>query len=702
MPRPKVRPEDRRRSVRACDTCKHLKKRCDSLQPCTPCTKKGISESCGYSEKSRRRLDRPFSPPQSSTRKHEARSDSSFSLAPSSSAAQLSHEIAAFEDARDNTRDDTRENTPAPYVGQKPVMLFSSTGEKVFVGNTAALSFHQFLRKILKRYAGPSSFTEGQQSRRMLEVDIPDSEAEVFRDDLVEEEKRALIQCFLDASCGLLDLFTQAEIEQLISLALHARENGLSGIRSTHKEDLSSFYTMIAIGAQCRGRDDDERVTAARYFSKARQLAFESMLQDPTTNMARAFLLMAFFMFGACRRNTAFMFIGVASKAAVVLGLHVSGQYKYLSPEERDMRLRTGKSIRALDLVCSSILGRPGSTLSLRTDDVFASDLRPESTGHRAVALSATYEASTVLESIVHKAAQDSNMDAGTAENFLQMLREWSQALPPVLRQRPRKNSVPLGPTYREASIGNIHVACTYYFGVILTTRHFLIQHTMPLLRKPPQKGGPEDKSHATRESGKVAEMAHVCIEAAVYMAQMCSEAVDVGVLLGNMCILKAWIFAAGLVLGFCLLSGDASNTQARDAFNGSRRVLAWLGRLSPQATQYHEILTSFSDAIETYQAKLARDQQRSKVPLVERILSLDPADDVHDQQGSISSMLGTIDTTLSMPETQDSEATPASWSDILGTQSLLNFPMPSGEDEVMLNLFWDGYAMNFGEPGPQ
>lgn len=69
----------------------------------------------------------------------------------------------------------------------------------VFVGNTAALSFHQFLRKILKRFAGPSSFTEGQQSRRMLEIDIPDSEASAFRDDLAEEEKRALIQCFLDA-----------------------------------------------------------------------------------------------------------------------------------------------------------------------------------------------------------------------------------------------------------------------------------------------------------------------------------------------------------------------------------------------------------------------------------------------------------------------------------------------------------------------
>lgn len=130
-------------------------------------------------------------------------------------------------------------------------------------------------------------------------------------------------------------------------------------------------------------------------------------------------------------------------------------------------------------------------------------------------------------------------MDANAAETFLQMLREWSQALPPVLRQRPRKDPIPIGPTYREASIGNIHVACTYYFGVILTTRHFLIQHTMPLLRRPPQQGMNDGKTQASRGNGKVGEMANVCIDAAIYMAQMCSEAADAGVLLGNMCILK-------------------------------------------------------------------------------------------------------------------------------------------------------------------
>lgn len=131
MPRPRVKPEDRRRSVRACDTCKHLKKRCDSLIPCTPCTKKGISESCEYSEKTRRSLYRPLLPPQIPRQKQESRTGGPvLSLPQSSNIQQRSHESTSFEDTRDNTRDNTRENTPAPYGGQKPVMLFSSAGEK--------------------------------------------------------------------------------------------------------------------------------------------------------------------------------------------------------------------------------------------------------------------------------------------------------------------------------------------------------------------------------------------------------------------------------------------------------------------------------------------------------------------------------------------------------------------------------------------
>lgn len=164
--------------------------------------------------------------------------------------------------------------------------------------------------------------------------------------------------------------------------------------------------------------------------------------------------------------------------------------------------------------------------------------------------------------------------------------------------------------------------------------------------------------------------------------------------------ICRAWIFAAGLVLGFCLLSEESATTQARDAFDGSRQVLEWIGRLSPQAAQYHEILSSFSEAIDTYQAKLAREKNQLKISYVERILSLDSYEGSMGSHDSTRSITAGVDAMMTGSGAQENGLTPNSITDSMGSQGLLEFPGPSGEDEIMLNLLWDGYALNFGEPG--
>jgi hypothetical protein len=48
MPRRPVKPQDRQRVVRACDTCKASKKRCDGNQPCSACEKKGAGDACHF------------------------------------------------------------------------------------------------------------------------------------------------------------------------------------------------------------------------------------------------------------------------------------------------------------------------------------------------------------------------------------------------------------------------------------------------------------------------------------------------------------------------------------------------------------------------------------------------------------------------------------------------------------------------------
>lgn len=102
--------------------------------------------------------------------------------------------------------------------------------------------------------------------------------------------------------------------------------------------EMASLYLMVAIGAQCYGPTRDAVVWAAELFSFARKLAFAQMLESPSLDLVRVFLLMAFYMFGACRRNSAFMYLGCASKAADILGLHVSAQHKHAAPSTRDAR----------------------------------------------------------------------------------------------------------------------------------------------------------------------------------------------------------------------------------------------------------------------------------------------------------------------------------------------------------------------------
>lgn len=104
------------------------------------------------------------------------------------------------------------------------------------------------------------------------------------------------------------------------------------------RDEFAAICLAIAIGGQCRGSSRSDLQYAAQYFVKGQQFAFEGMLQDPSLNMIRLFLQMAFYMLGACRRNTAFMYIGVASKAAYALGLHVTERQGFFNENDRSKR----------------------------------------------------------------------------------------------------------------------------------------------------------------------------------------------------------------------------------------------------------------------------------------------------------------------------------------------------------------------------
>lgn len=93
---------------------------------------------------------------------------------------------------------------------------------------------------------------------------------------------------------------------------------------------------MIAIGAQSCP-DEPENVQVEQFFvERGQHRAFSNMLEDPSLDLVRVFLLLSFYMFGACRRNAAFMYLGVAARAAVALGLHVDSAESLSRSEQKE------------------------------------------------------------------------------------------------------------------------------------------------------------------------------------------------------------------------------------------------------------------------------------------------------------------------------------------------------------------------------
>lgn len=95
---------------------------------------------------------------------------------------------------------------------------------------------------------------------------------------------------------------------------------------------------VIAIGAQASKPDPTLAEVEKFYFNRGQQRAFSSMLRNPSIDMIAVFLLMSFYMLGACHRNAASMYLGVASRAATVLGLQHQEPYFSVTPSERQQQ----------------------------------------------------------------------------------------------------------------------------------------------------------------------------------------------------------------------------------------------------------------------------------------------------------------------------------------------------------------------------
>ncbi|KAE8320907.1 hypothetical protein BDV39DRAFT_212965 [Aspergillus sergii] len=620
MPRPKVRLEDRQRSSRACHTCKALKIRCDSQCPCASCMRRGQAHACVYSGTDRRRRK-----PCVTDLTTHGRAIDGVDAFPRRSGVTTRNSNPPFESDGHVSEMVTPEsrNDDHPLPDARPHQRFPLKPDqttKVDVGETSALSFLHFLRKTVKAYVGSVPFTDSE--RHHIVVDMDHYSSMSVNVDGVEREKLHVWMGFYnDATSGILDLFTKHEVETLIAARTPISQDTSSLF--VGREDAAAMDVALAIGAQVEGSPEDTHF-ANSYFHRARQVAFDDMLMVQNVETVRLFLLMAFYMLGACNRNAASMFLGVAARAAIVLELHSSEAYSTtLSKEDIERRRRIWQSMRNLDTLSSFVLSRPRSLPTVPSWSNIM-ELNTESAFH------AIGDGCILLDNIVDTLSKGKLLDIITAEDLLMQLRKWSGSLPTTLRQfyRAFHSSQTLEPGDRQRLVGSIHVSCLYYFAVILVTRPYLIAYLTSRLRgKAPDHliSDPDEASDVTLKNNKVSKLAQVCVSSSLYMVDMCRRAKSAGLVFRNFCLLKAWIFGAGLILGFSMFAGEPRRDVER-LFDSALLLLDDIGRTSPQAQLYHQILTSFLEAVNKYRNRVAGEVYRTVQDYMDQILTIDVA----------------------------------------------------------------------------
>ncbi|KAK5993046.1 putative transcriptional regulatory protein [Cladobotryum mycophilum] len=494
--------------------------------------------------------------------------------------------VEATGSRSDRAPDSAAPRSASPAIGRESHarMLLNLRGERVYIGGAASLSFLQFVRETVAAQIGPSQFSHNDKSDSMLET-----EPATGRSNSLE-----LSECSIDMNCsleyarifqaataGFLDIFSPTEIEGLLT---QARADDTGSMNPCQK---ATADLIVAIGAQCKSPIDAQQ-TGQPYFRQAQRSAFSGMLEDPNIHMVRAFLLMAFYMLGQCRRNTAFMYLGIAVRAAVALGMHSRESYTDMKSLVHQTRLQVWMSLCILDMLVCSLLGRPPATACLRSElENSLIDLSHDWKTHQqdsVACLFASYKILSIINESIDMLYVKKVASIALVEQFLNRIEDWSRNLPDFLRG---PSGTLRGSAPEKATLGSIHVSCLYYFAVTLVTRPVLISALT---------------SQTVAGTVSPSPLASACLDAAVYLAQTCADAHKAGLLLGNMCLMKALVFAAGLILGFDMFAKREMDYE------------------SPQAAHYSEILTLLSNAILEQRKKLAA-RRRSRY--VGRIFTL-------------------------------------------------------------------------------
>jgi hypothetical protein len=535
----------RTRVTNACDLCKLRKIKCSGAQPCAYCVRRRQPDNCRYTTPRRRPRPRsddmvaaqdrpsPSSSAHSAPSRHSRHDPDPSSHHPTPTASHLAAPGVPLapaglptlhpgpqrqlpQDTAQDTVQDTvfavleeHEETEVPREAR---LLCDAQGKLIFIGDCAPLSFFQTVRRLVTSRVDANAFAPETSGYSALEnVYSRSGTLGSFGGEppAVKIPIAPTVSAYLDVTAGLIDLFDNTRLaDDIAAWAVHAHPQGQA-------VDVSSavHYLVLAIG--CQKTDEN---TAQLYFDYARNLAFASLSGNLGVASVQVFILITFYSLGACQINGAFLFFGIAARAAYSIGIHRTAVNARFGPDVHRQRDRLWKSLRILDLFLSTSMGRPPATSDV---DCTVPYRAQDEAGHeRFDLLNASAQIFLIIEAVVMEVYSRRKISPRLTEGISRELREWST------RWLQRLKDVVDG-TSPEDQPGMANGACqilsSYYYAVILVSRPFLMVELHRRLS--------EESSFAGAGLTGKSKLADACIDAAILMVEPVQHLIERGLM---------------------------------------------------------------------------------------------------------------------------------------------------------------------------
>ncbi|KND91042.1 putative transcriptional regulatory protein [Tolypocladium ophioglossoides CBS 100239] len=564
----------RSRVANACDGCKARKVKCDGKLPCGYCAGRRRSHACHYSPQRRRRPARGAG-----------------GEASSATAVTSASGTAAGAGAAD---DDTE-------VPREARLLCDAHGKLTFIGDCAPLSFFQSVRQLVTSRVGQNAFAPESSRYSVLENAPAGSGSGAGAGAAAREhgphrhgmappvrpaDTAGAVAAYLAATTSLVDLFDNGtlldDLERWASLDRRRPDDAASVVN----------YLVLAIGRLV----DDEALSRA-YFEYARDRAYGTLGGSLGVGTVQAFALVTVYMLCSCQINGAFLFFGIAVRAAYSLGVHRTEVNARFGPAAHRQRDRLWKSLRVVDLFLSVSMGRPPAT-----SDVDCTVPYRAVDGEAADLLDASVQILLITEGVVVQIYSRRRVSLQLAEGVSHQLRDWS------VRWLRRLTGL-LARDDAQAA-GACQVLASYYYAVMLVSRPFLMYELCRRLSDGPAGAGTGAGAGTPALASGKAKLADACIDAASLMVEPIVELIDRGVLDGRVPLIVSWLFAASLVLGVGLLGGFGRVLEKHS--RTSIRALDHFARSDGHAAEYSLVAQSLlATALEHLERRELQERRR-------------------------------------------------------------------------------------------